>query len=337
MSPSILMNLAHPIRFFALDRELRETVRRALPEEDIDFTNHSEDGFFDALAASEIYCGWIFPPKWIPKAPGMKWIHTPAAGSDYVDSIELASSGIQVTLSSGFHGIPMAVEAVGLVLAFSRGLFYSRSRQRAPGWWRKEMVDQTMDLEGRTAIIVGCGSIGLHVARRFQELGLNCIGVRRHIPAETVNGLTWCSVGDLDGKLPGAAVVVNLLPYSPATEGFFDDRLFRIMGPGSLFINLGRGKTVDEAALIRALNEGNVAWAGLDVLREEPAPDDNPLRLHPKVVITPHSSTFSNRFMRDAMQQFVERVRIFRAGGELPDVLHPADARYVTGSGEQRS
>ena len=334
MPPSILMNLAHPIRFFAPDDELQETVRLALPEENIDFTSHADEGYFDALAAAEIYCGWIFPPKWIPKAFRMKWIHTPAAGSDYVDSSDLALSGIQVTLSSGFHGIPMAIEAVGLVLAFSRGLFYSWSRQRASGWWRDEMVDQTVDLEGRTAVIVGYGSIGSHVARRFRELGLNCIGVRRHIPTETVDGLTWCPVEDLEANLPGAAVVVNLLPYSPATEGFFDDHLFRIMGPGSVFINLGRGKTVDEAALIRALNQGNVAWAGLDVLREEPTPDNNPLRFHPRVVITPHSSTFSNRFMRDAMQQFVERVRIFRAGGELPDVLHPGSARGVTDLGE---
>ncbi|MBI4773030.1 MAG: D-2-hydroxyacid dehydrogenase [Deltaproteobacteria bacterium] len=329
MLPSILMNLAHPIRFFALNDDLQETVRLALPDEQIVFKSHAQEGFSEALAAAEIYCGWIFPSKWIPNASRMKWLHTPAAGSDYIDSPALAASGIRVTLSSGYHGIPMAVQAVALVLAFSRGLFYSRSRQKENGWWRDEMVNQTVDLEGRTAVIVGCGSIGLHVVRRFRELGLRCIGVRRRIPSEAVDGLTWCPVGDLGTVLPGAAVVVNLLPYSPATEAFFDDRLFPVMGPGCLFINLGRGKTVDEAALIRGLDQGTVAWAGLDVLREEPTPDDNPLRFHPRVVITPHSSTFSNRFMRDAMQQFVERVRIFRSGGELPDVLHPRSAGHM--------
>jgi len=337
MPPSILTNLAHPIRFFALNDQLQETVRLALPDEHIVFKTHSQEGFFDALAAAEIYCGWIFPPKWISRASRLKWIHTPAAGSDYIDSPALASSGIRVTLSSGYHGIPMAIQALGLALAFSRGLFYSRSRQKEIGWWRDEMVDQTVDLEGRTAVIVGCGSIGLHVARKFLELGLRCIGVRRRIPSETVNGLTWCPVGNLETVLPGAAVVVNLLPYSPATEGFFDDRLFSVMGPGCLFINLGRGKTVDEAALIHALDQGNVAWAGLDVLREEPTPDNNPLRFHPRVVITPHSSTFSNRFMPDAMQQFVERVRIFRSGGELPDVLHPGSARFMVNIDERQS
>ena len=153
-------------------------------------------------------------------------------------------------------------------------------------------------------------------------LGMRVTGVRRRPrgdePCQTVG------LSELDGLLPGLDALVVALPLSDETRGLIDrDRLARL-APGALFINVGRGAIVDEAALIDALRSGQLGGAGLDVFAEEPLPAASPLWHLPNVIVTPHSSgTCPENHLR-ATEIFLENLAHYVKGGPLRNEVHPA-------------
>ncbi|HBD84447.1 MAG TPA: lactate dehydrogenase, partial [Dehalococcoidia bacterium] len=171
--------------------------------------------------------------------------------------------------------------------------------------------------------IVGLGRIGSRVARRLQ--GWECEVVYSDIidiPEELEQELNVTRL-PLDEVLQTADVITLHVPLGPQTRHMISDREFDMMKPTVIFINACRGPVVDEAALIRALNDGKVAAAGLDVLEQEPTPVDNPLLKMDNVLVTPHLAAFS--------QEAGEKSRMFAitnsarvAGGDEPDSVVPS-------------
>ncbi|MBB1253465.1 D-2-hydroxyacid dehydrogenase [Streptomyces sp. OF3] len=313
--PVVLISLASPHSFWHLSGEHERALAAAFPN--VEFRTATEESIPHRLAEAHVYFGWRFDPSWLANSPRLRWIASPAAGTDHLPVAEAHSAGVSLTRSYGFHGRPMAEHAMGMVLGFSRGLFMSQRVQRNRAWWKDDLVEEFFDLAGATMAIVGCGSIGRHLAHAAQAFGMNVIGVRRTPPAATGEGITWVHAAAVHRAVAVADVVVDLLPATPATNRFFDDELFAACKPGSVFLNLGRAATVDQQALLTALEAGRFRGVGLDVVDPKPLPARHPLRLHPRVVLTPKSSTLCRRYMDEAVAFFAANLYRFLAGQPL--------------------
>ncbi|MFJ7986442.1 D-2-hydroxyacid dehydrogenase [Streptomyces sp. NPDC096351] len=311
----VLISLESPHSFWRLSAEHERSLSAAFP--DVEFRTSTERDVPHRLADAHVYLGWRFEPSWLVGAPHLKWIASPAAGTDHLPVAEAHSVGVALTRSYGFHGRPMSEHAMGLILGFSRGLFMSQRAQRNRTWWKDDLAEEFFDLAGATMTIVGCGSIGEHLACTARALGMDVIGVRRTPPAASAGGITWMHASAVHQAVSVADVVVDLLPATRATDHLFDRDLFAACKPGSLFLNLGRAATVDQSALLAALDAGHLRGAALDVFDPKPLPARHPLRLHPRVVLTPKSSTLSRTYMDEAVTFFADNLRRYLTGQPL--------------------
>ena len=200
----------------------------------------------------------------------------------------------------------MAEWVVGAILGMQRGMFAARDAQwRAE--WRPFVPDE---LAGRRVVILGFGSIGSAVATRLRPFGVDVIGVAR-VRRDGVLGLE-----DLDSVLPGADVLVDLLPLTVETTGLLDARRLGLLPPGALVVNAGRGATVDTPALVDAVRDGRLR-AALDVTDPEPLPPDHPLWQLPDVVISPHMAGDSPRSLARGYALAGDQIRRYAAGDPL--------------------
>ena len=173
---------------------------------------------------------------------------------------------------------------------------------------------------GSNWLIIGYGEIGKAVARRVSALGGHVTGVRRS-GGEDANARRIIHPDDVMGALGEADVVLLSLPLTSETEDMANADFFAAMKTGALFMNLGRGRLVDEAALISEMDLGKPAHAALDVTGVEPLPDTSPLWHHPNISITPHDSSMTRGTVLRADDTFVENFHRFMAGDAL---LHVA-------------
>lgn len=148
---------------------------------------------------------------------------------------------------------------------------------------------------------------------------MRVLGVRRGVPrdVEQHEFLEWVSADEVDRALTGSQVVVNLLPSTPTTQRFFRRERFAAMLAGAVFINVGRGGTVDEDALLSALDNGPLSWCGLDVTVTKPPPMDSRLRRHPRILLTPKTSVFTHRYMDEAVAFFADNLARYLSGQRL--------------------
>jgi phosphoglycerate dehydrogenase-like enzyme len=215
---------------------------------------------------------------------------------------------------------------MALARALARGLGYAVAAQ-ADGEWIRSEIDSMAPLSrlrGKTMLVVGLGGIGTEVARLASAAGMRVIATR----SSSRSGPSFVDrVGLSEDLLEFAAeadVVANCLPLTPETEDVFDAEVFAAMRPSAFFINVGRGGTVDTDALIAALENGQIAGAGLDVTDPEPLPADHPLWKVQGVIITPHYAAWSDIGRERRWLLFRENLRRFVAGERLLSVVDPA-------------
>jgi phosphoglycerate dehydrogenase-like enzyme len=232
-------------------------------------------------------------PEDLSSAPLLRWAHLSSAGYTRYDRADLRQrfqkDGIPLTNSSAVFSAPCAQHALTWLLAQSRRLLPAYENQRATrGWPQNELRDQSRLLGQQTILILGFGSIGAELASYLAPLQAKVIGYRRN-PVEG-GPIPMIGPAGLDEALSAADHVVNILPASPETDGFFGAHRFALMKRGACYYNLGRGTTTDQKALRAALVEGRLASAYLDVAEPEPLPPSDPLWTTPNCFITPHSS-----------------------------------------------
>ncbi len=169
-------------------------------------------------------------------------------------------------------------------------------------------------LEVRTLGVVGLGAIGSAVATRALAFDMKVVGVRRR-ERPPIDGVEL--LADLPSLLATSDHVVIAAPATAATARLIDEAALAAVKPGVHIVNVARGSLIDQDALIRALDDGRVARASLDVVDPEPLPDGHPLYSHPKVRLTPHISWSAPASVRRTFSLFVENVARFRAGEPL--------------------
>lgn len=194
------------------------------------------------------------------------------------------------------------------------------------------MAEEFFDLAGSRMLIVGCGSVGAHLGLLGHAFGMHVTGVRRTQPQGPHTFIDYVPARQWRGQLPDADVVVNLLPKSPSTTAMFDADAFAAMRPDAVFINLGRGSTVDHQALTRALHERPRLRVALDVTTPRPLPRQHPLRRHPRVLLTPKSATFSRNYMDGALRFFATNLHNYLSGRPLRGLVEEIALHQIEGS-----
>lgn len=219
-------------------------------------------------------------------AKQLKWVQVLSAGVDGLLFPEFVQSDVVLTSAKGFVGPHLADQAWALILGLLRGIGRS-VRERT---WDNRMSIRlaTWELSERTLGIVGLGGTGIDVARRAQGFDMRTIAV----DPETVDAPSFVhevwQMNRFHELLAQSDVVAICAPLTPETHGMFNDAAFQAMQSHALLVNVTRGKIIDGPALLRALNNGSIGGAGLDVTPEEPLPTDSPLWDMPNVIITPH-------------------------------------------------
>jgi phosphoglycerate dehydrogenase-like enzyme len=215
---------------------------------------------------------------------------------------------VVVTNSRGLYADALGEFAIAAMLWFAKDLRrLLRNQQQAH--WEPFTVER---LEGQTAGIIGYGGIGQAVARRAMALGMRILAVRRRQ-----------ELGDssIDEVLAQSDYVVLCLPHTPATRRLLSRERIARMKDTAVLINIGRGATVDETALVEALRMRRIRGAALDVFETEPLPADHPLWTLDNVLISPHTADHTRDSHLRAMHFFVENLRRYRAGESLENVV----------------
>jgi phosphoglycerate dehydrogenase-like enzyme len=254
-------------------------------------------------------------------------VHLSSAGYTRYDNdavrAALKSRNAVLTNSSAVYEEPCAEHALAMMLALARELPQSLQDQRTqPGSWRAaEHRIRSRLLTGQSVLILGYGTIARRLVELLTPLRMNITCVRRQPRGD--EGVHTIAVDQLDAHLPQADHVMNILPQNAQSDRFFDAHRFGRMKRGATFYNIGRGTTVDQAALVESLRAGPLAAAFLDVTDPEPLPADHPLWTLPNCFITPHTAGGSaDEFLRLA-RHFLDNLRRFEGGKPLQDVVFP--------------
>ncbi|HEY2137455.1 MAG TPA: D-2-hydroxyacid dehydrogenase [Xanthobacteraceae bacterium] len=245
----------------------------------------------------------------IKEAPNLKWIQALTTGTDGIDDCPSLRSDILLTSLHGIHGNTMSETALMLMLALSRKLPQAIRNQDRRKWERL----RTRLLHGRTVGIFGVGAIGEALAPKCKAMGMQVVGIdpiKRNIP-DIDAWYAWDDVARVIGEIDYA---VLLIPSTPATKGIINAKFLGGMKPTSYLINLGRGPTVDDAALLAALQEGRIAGAALDVFNPEPLPADHPYWSMSNVLVTAHNAGFFDEYEQYAMPIIEDNMKRFLAG-----------------------
>ncbi|MCC5794608.1 MAG: D-2-hydroxyacid dehydrogenase [Chromatiales bacterium] len=259
-------------------------------------------------------------------ADELRWIQLYLAGIGMVATIPAVQErGLLVTNMQRVSGPDIAEHVIALLFGLARGLHrYQRAQQQ--GSWRNGLVkmDQVMPVEDGTLLVVGLGGIGGEVARRARSLGMQVLGIRANGEQPHPNAHEVAGPGQLTAFAARADVVVNATPLTPLTEQLYDAAFFSAMRRDAFFINVGRGRSVVQPALVAALESGLIAGAALDVTDPEPLPADDCLWQMENVIVTPHVSGFTGR-VRDRIYLVArENLRRYVSGEPL---LSPVDLK----------
>lgn len=253
--------------------------------------------------------------------PRLRWVHTiPAGGGQQVRAAHLSQADLDrvvFTTSAGVHALPLAEFAVFGVLAGAKRLPWLQGKQRAHEWGPREPLGL---LGESTVLVVGLGHIGRMTASMLTGLGCRVVGVhRREVDAEVERIVP---VAEFAAAASEADAIVLALPGTDETRGMLSAEVLARVKNGATVVNVGRGTTVDEPALIEALQDGRVGLAVLDVVASEPLAADSPLWDLPNVVLAPHTAAISPHEPRLIAELFAENARRFLAGEPLQNVVN---------------
>ncbi|HEY7782620.1 MAG TPA: D-2-hydroxyacid dehydrogenase [Ktedonobacterales bacterium] len=276
----------------------------------------------------EVVCSLRLPPDLAAIAPSVRWIQLPSAGADTAIRGGLVSrdSPIVVTTASGIHAVPIAEYALSSMLMFLRGWRDLESLRRDHDWpdHARWQALQSGELYGATLGIVGLGNIGRRVAQLGRAFGMHVLGLRRTALGGADPDVDALYPPDaLTSLLATSDYVVITVPRTSATHHLIGEAELHGMRQHAYIVNVARGDVIDESALIRALSEGWIAGAGLDVTEHEPLDPASPLWTMPNVYISPHISGNTSRYGERLMDVFLDNLARYRSGQPLRNVVDP--------------
>ena len=328
--------------------ELLDQMRAVSPRLHIlQQTCHNIDEVATALAdhpEAEVLYSFHLPRAALELAPRLRWLQLHSAGINHILDHPIMNRDVAiardvlVTTVSGIHATPIAEYVFASILAHRWQVPMWTECQREARWpsgrWdlyaRPELRDSTLG-------IVGYGSIGREVGRLGRTFGMRVLALRRS-PCQAKEGYASENTGDREGDiperffapdelremLPECDYVVVALPLTSETEHLIGEAELEAMKSSAYLVNIARGAIVDEAALVRALSEGWIAGAGLDVFEQEPLPDESPLWAMDNALISPHVAGFTPRYDERATAVFVQNLDRYLSGKPLLNLVDKA-------------
>lgn len=304
-------------------------------------TCHDADEVAAALADHpdvEILYSFHLPRNALEIARRLRWLQLHSAGANHLLDHPIMKHEVAITTVSGIHATPIAEYVFASILAYRWQVPVWTHNQREGRWpsdrWnlyaRPELRDSTLG-------VVGYGSIGREVGRLGNAFGMRVLALRRS-PGQAKEGYASEHTGDQAGAIPEqfftpdklhemlseCDYVVVALPLTHETEHLIGEAELKAMKPSAYLVNIARGAIVDEKTLVRAVREGWIAGAGLDVFEREPLPDDSPLWAMDNVLISPHVAGFTPRYDERATAIFVENLGRYLAGEPLLNLVDKA-------------
>lgn len=267
-----------------------------------------------------------YPVELARLTPSVRLVQVTSAGTDMIDKQTLGELGITVSNNGGGNAVSVAEHTITLLVSVFRKMQLQFNAVKAGEWMgdiRSNWFGQAHEIAGKTVGIVGLGRIGQRVARRLQ--GWECEILYYdvvNIPAEVEQELNATRV-ELDELLQTSDIITLHVPLNGSTTKLISDREFDLMKPTAVLINACRGPVVDEAALIRAIEQEKIMAAGLDVLEQEPTPEDNPLFQYDNVLITPHLASFTQESGERSREFAINNTARVAAGGAPDSIVHP--------------
>ncbi len=275
---------------------------------------------FDAL----ILLAARFDRDSVPAGGRLAMVARFGVGYDNVDVAALTARGIPLTIVGEANATSVAEQTFALMLAAARRTRLCDAHVRGGGW-RDAVTEGQIELAGRCVLVVGFGRIGRRVARRCAAFEMRVVVADPYIERGLIEAEGYSYVADLRAALADADIVSLHMPAHADGHAEFGNQEFARLKPGALFVNTARGTLVDEAALARALTDGRVRAAGLDVLRDEPPAPDNPLLGFDNVVLSPHCSAATAESFRRMSMAAVQNLLDAFDGCLAPEmVVNPA-------------
>ncbi len=279
---------------------------------------NSAADFSSRVAEANVIYGQ-FSREDLKAARALRWIQYTSAGVEGILHPELVEGPVVLTNMQRLYAPSISETAIGLLISLAHGINRYALLTRDRKW---ELLEGLRDVSGMTMGIVGLGGIGSEIARRAHfGFGIKILAVdpkplpRPDFVAE-LHPVEW-----LPQMVPQVDVLVSAAPHTRVTENMFNESVFRAMKREAYFINMSRGKLVDTPALVRALKEGWIAGAGLDVAYKEPLPADEPLWTAGNVIITCHTSGRTPRSLAGRVTILAENLRRYMNGLPLLNVV----------------
>jgi len=268
------------------------------------------------VSEAEIVVGVFRSLLSVKEAKNLKWVHGLGAGMDAL-SKEIINSSILVSNSSGVAAISIAEHILAFLLIFTRKLYVTFVNQQHKNWEKQNLTE----VYGKTVLIIGLGHIGKESARLLSCMGARVLAIDQAGKEKPDFVEILKTKEEFNELLPLADFVVICAPLTKETHHLFGKEKFEQMKPTAVLVNIGRGAIVNEQELIDALENKFIAGAALDVVEEEPLPKESPLWGMENVVITPHHSPSSERYMERAIDLFCENLKAYLAGEKLPTLV----------------
>jgi D-2-hydroxyacid dehydrogenase (NADP+) len=271
--------------------------------------------FNDLLTKADVIFGYRPPKNIIHRAPNLKWIHTVLAGVDHFLDKDILNSKVLVTNSSGIHGVQISEVVFEKMLMFVKmaPMYFEYQNEKK---WERHILGV---LYGKTLGIIGLGNIGKRVALLGKAFGMRVVATRRS--ARKISRAPYVDVvyprTQLEQILKESDFVVMILPTTPETRNMIGKKELELMKPTAYLINVGRGNTLDEEALIQALEEKRIAGAGLDAYMVEPLPRTSKLWELPNAILTPHVAGPVEDYFQRTTDLFCKLLQLYVEGKKL--------------------
>ena len=314
---------------FPFTTESQQLLKEAAATEAMIVT--TDDELSAHLPDAEVVCSYFMPYDWRTLAPKLRWLQFPGAGVDSLAPTGLldANSGVIVTTAAGIHAETISEYVLGSMLMFNWNWPLMVRLQDEHKWARSASWYHLggRELAGQTLGIIGLGHIGRRIAQLGHAFGMQVLGTRRsiHTSKEQESEVDQSFLPEqLHELLPLCDYVVISVPLTRETEKLIGEAELRMMRSNTYLVNIARGRVIDEQALVRALREGWIAGAGLDVTEEEPLPPESPLYSMPNVILTPHISGNSVHYDTRLAALFADNLKRYRSDQELLNQYEPS-------------
>jgi glyoxylate/hydroxypyruvate reductase A len=256
------------------------------------------------------------PPDWIGGASRLKWLQLSSAGFEPYQHVRTPAI---VTNLKGFYSWPCAETAIAGIMSLYRKIDALTILKQSRRWVGEPLRNEMSLLRNRNVLILGTGNIAKVCAQILRAFECEICFFARTAPEAKVR-----TAQEVERYVPQADVVINCLPGTAETRAFFSAAMISSMKPTAVFANVGRGTTVDEEALVRALQQKKIGGAVLDVYWSEPLPENHPLWECENTILTQHSGGGSQAEYAGRLEIFLSNLKRFDAGLPLENVIDPA-------------